>query len=751
MRRPLLITAALAAPLLVTTAGLASAATAAGPARAASGAAPAVVATPADTTALTSPGVTIITGDSIRVDTIGGHRVVTRVPATLTGPGADYQSLSSPTGTYVVPTSAMPYVGGVLDVNLFNITALSKAKAFRTMRVTIGYAGSSVPKVPGVTVTSSSAGVAKGYLTPTSSTRFGTALAGQFTTDAKAGFPKRTTLFGATKISPALPPTGQVTPRYPMRTLIMKVTDATGAPATFGFVDVVAEDDMTKYAGFAVVIDGVARASVPLGTYGIDATTLVLDHSGFVTGAKMVVRNDYAVTSDGQTLTLDGRTATSRLSVGTPQRADQGSLMWIVDRRDAAGHGDYGSGVQFSGPASVYVNPVAAPAKGTLRTIAGWTLTASPLRGAPFAYSLQFPRSGAIAADQRYSVTEANLATLRSRLFVDTWQRQGYFTALPVLPDFAFGIGVGIPVAMPSAVDVHVNVPPRVVWLNSLLAPIDPANPFAGMIDDSPRLLSAGQTLTADWGRGPLVPNVSVETDGSAALMGKFPCFACRTNGKLLIGLVFATDTTPGHSAELFAGPDGKPVARLEVFRDGKKVFDSPDTGLLEVSVPARSATYKVVDWVNRVPSAASLSTTTTTELTFTSAAGQGGTMPKTWSCPYPKSTCTVIGLLKTSVDLPTNLAGSVPLGKSAIGLTVSHIAGAPTEGITSGTVEVRRGAGAWRALRITSVGNGRYQAALTTTAADAGTALDLRVTGTDAAGGKIVQTVIAAFTVSAT
>jgi hypothetical protein len=67
-----------------------------------------------------------------------------------------------------------------------------------------------------VKITSAKSGVAKGYLTPSSSAAFGRALTGQWKADSIAGWPARTTLFdGVTKISSDLP--GTAAPRRSTR------------------------------------------------------------------------------------------------------------------------------------------------------------------------------------------------------------------------------------------------------------------------------------------------------------------------------------------------------------------------------------------------------------------------------------------------------------------------------------------------------------------------------------------------------
>jgi len=692
-------------------------------------------------------GVTLVTGDSVRVSKDAkGRTIVQGLPATRSGAGAAFQTVSTPKHTYVIPASARPYLGRFLDPALFDVTALTAAGARIPVRLT--FSGTAVPTVPGVTVTSSSAGTASGYLTAASARRFGAALAAQYKTDARAHFPVRATLFGATKVLAGVSVPPVVTPRFPMRTLIIKVLGSDGAPVPFGFVSVYNTDSFAKFLNFAFVVDGEARVSVPLGTYGFDTAVDKVNAAGDLVGFGVVTKSDYVVSAQNQVVTIDGRAATSRLSVRTPRSADQQVEEFDIARLDTAATGEFSSGYAMLGPGVIDVAPAAAPVSGTLTSGASWVLTGSPRSGTPYAYSLHFDGAQGIPAKQAYSVNTPGLSTFKSRIYVDVAPRSGALLTYPMTPDSSFGGGWSIPVQLPSNLLTYVNAIPGALWFTTVFGSPDPfTDPFAGVIDDAPRLAPARTTLSADWGRGPVLPNVPVETKGSAASFG-FDCPTCRTADQLQVALDLATDSTPGHVYETFGRLDGTPVARLRSYRNGALVSDDSDTGFAQVAVPAASGTYRILDEVDRRPSLALQSLTTRTDITFVSAAGRGGSLPSTWTCSLGTG-CTVLPLLKTSVSLPTNLVGSVPLGASSIKLVVSHIQGAPRTAISSGVVEVRRTGSGWTKLPITSLGAGTFRATLKTTTKDAGATFDLRVTGTDRAGGRIVQTSTSAFAVA--
>lgn len=694
----------------------------------------------------TDRGVTLITGDSIRVRRDSrGRTTLQGLPAARNGVGAAFQTISTPTHTYVIPNSARPYLGRFLDPALFDVSTPAGAR----IPIRITYAGPSAPTVPGVTITSTTAGAASGYLTPASARRFGAALAAQYVTDAKAHFPSRTNLFGATRVSAETSAPPVASPHYPMRTLIIKVLDDHGAPLASGFATVFNTDDFTRFFSFAMVVDGEARLSVPTGHYGLDTAFSTLDVAGNITGFGVVTKSDYLVSGQNQVLTLDGRTANVPLSIRTPRSAVQSSAEFDLTRRDAAGTGSTTGGYTIFGPGTILVAPAKPLTSGTLSSSASWNLTGTPLSGTPYAYFLHFPDVPGIPANQDYSITNPQVATFKSRFYVDVAPRAGGIITYPMFPNAAFSGGWSTAVPLPSNLISYVNAAPGAVWFTTMFGSPDPfTNPFAGAIDDGPRLAPAGTTDAADWGRGPALPNVPVETNGNAASFG-FDCPTCRTANQMQIVLALATDSTPGHVRETFSSIDGTPVARLRIYRNGSLISDAANTGFASVKAPGTSATYRVLGEVDRGPSLALQSLKTTTDITFRSAAGQGGALPATWTCSLGVD-CTVLPLLQTAVTLPTSLTGAVPVGTSSINLTVSHIQGAPASAITSGSVQLRRPGGLWTTLPSTALGNGSYRATLRTTSADAQTSFDLRVTATDSTGGVIVQTATAAFAVAA-
>jgi hypothetical protein len=71
--------------------------------------------------------VMLITGDIVTVSTpAGGRQAASVVRAASHGPGAQFRTFSRGADLYVVPQSAVPYLGSTLSPALFDVTALAR-------------------------------------------------------------------------------------------------------------------------------------------------------------------------------------------------------------------------------------------------------------------------------------------------------------------------------------------------------------------------------------------------------------------------------------------------------------------------------------------------------------------------------------------------------------------------------------------------------------------------------------------------
>lgn len=725
--------------------------------------------------------------------TVGDRRVVGVVRSsadTASKAARTFSVRDTPQGTFVFPATATPYLGRILDPGLFDVRRAAPAAGRVGLRVSFSGAE---PKVPGLTVTSRAAGALSGYLTPGragSGRAFGEALAAQWRADARAGFPARTSLFGATRITldrPGAPGgsrPGTVSPQFPMRTLVVNSVDAQRRPSKAAFVDVIAVDDMRRKAGFTIAVDGQARLSVPVGTYLVVVTSF--DDGDPVTGELRSGREQLLVgvrvteqDRSGKVVVADARKASSRLQVRTPRQSRTLSTTFMWGHTDAA-HTDMASGgISAAGDTPVYV-AAAAPARvGTLSSVADF-MTADPTTAAAalapqttgpggrrpdagaraYRYDAAFGPVRGVLSEQAYVVRSRDVSTVRADYRADQVPGVDALCRIVVNPGPVLGSCDSATVPVPSRQVEYVRAATGGYRLDVLFTDAT-ADQDPGIVWDAPWPVKAGRTYPVTWRKGPFLPQVPTLTDPIVAA-DRANCEACRTPDTLRLALNAAEDTTPGHQVTVRGRPDGVPVARMRVMVDGTTVFDETDTGVAELPVPTAEVGYRVVFDVDRVPSSARLSTSSRTELTFRSAAPDRNSLPAGWTCTPapadPKPACAVLPLLRADVQLPVDTVGAVPRGRCRVRLTLSHIQGVRPTGrpagpaapeITTGTVEVRYPGGAWLRLPVHREHGGTFTASLNTQATHPGDVVDLRVHGTDAAGTAITQTITAAFTVA--
>lgn len=243
--------------------------------------------------------ITAITGAQIEV--AGSSMVVTR-------PGASHGLLELAVGgqRYLIPAAAVPYLGRVLDISLFRLTALAAAERDGRFPLTITYSGR-LPVLPGVRVTAAGAGRASGYLTAASATRFAAALAHR-----QLAANVRVSLAGTAPAAAQRP-----SPQYRMHMLTVAGTSITGKPDNGDSVyvgDVSNGNALGSGPGtLSQFYKGTAKFSVPAGTYW--AVGLFADPDG---SFRLTVVPQFTVSGD-TTVEVDERTATSKLSITTPK------------------------------------------------------------------------------------------------------------------------------------------------------------------------------------------------------------------------------------------------------------------------------------------------------------------------------------------------------------------------------------------------------------------------------------------------
>jgi hypothetical protein len=245
----------------------------------------------------------------------------------------------------------------VLDRSLFDVTALAKRASNGRLTVDLAIGAGSKPVVPGLTVTSRSATAEHGYLTAAGARLFGAALAKQAVADSAARR-RPTSLFGGvTRISAAGVVTAPVTPAFQQYTLQVKVIDPAGKPVDFAFVILTNVDDGRKFTNFLSVFNGLAKVSVPAGTYS--GITEYDSYTATRTTSYLIPVEEFDVTTNNQSMVFDARTATTVPAVHTPRGATvvDESLEWDrMTRRSSVG-----ATFDFRGPFTIRVAPTTCP------------------------------------------------------------------------------------------------------------------------------------------------------------------------------------------------------------------------------------------------------------------------------------------------------------------------------------------------------------------------------------------------------
>ena len=687
--------------------------------------------------------VTLLTGERVVVGTSpSGRPALQIVRSAQKGPASQVTTASLDGDQYVIPVSAQPYLGRYLSIGLFDVTRLATAPTADRVPLLITYAPGTSPSLPGVKITSASAGHATGYVTPSSARTFGAALAAQAVADSQAGWPSKSKLFGSvTRIGPDPAPPPIVVPNFPQVTLIINVLSRTGEPIPFGFGFLVNAEDGRKYGAFILVIDGEARVSVPLGHYLGIFDDFAFSRDGSVTARVMPVV-DYNVSGDSQTLKVDARSATSNLSVTTPKVSVGQELSAEFDGSDALGYSSFGFGYDFSLPGSrLLVKPTPVPDIGMFSQTTRWIQVDPSTVGGRYMFDATFQAEG-VPADQSQTVPGvSHLATVEASYASDRSLRLGGAARFVFLPGSFFTFATFNPVPMPLRRTEYVDAPAGSLVQDLVLTDLNAWDP--GIVQDDLRTVLPGSVRSERWLRSPFILDVP---DPTAA--DPFPlCFACTSPGAITF-ISALTDGVPTHQGWVSTSRDGSAVAHFKIYRNGTLLRQERDSLGDALKVPVGPATFRVVTDVTRVWTDSFLSTFTSADVTFRS--GRAVPMPPSWGC-FTASSCSVLPVLRALVDLHASPQGTVPVGTTTFDVSAGHIAGAADPAISSVRVAVRRsGTSTWTFLPVTKVDPGGYRAKFTALSWLNGRTMDLRVIVTDVAGGKITQTTDRAFVVSA-
>ena len=720
-----------------------------------------------------SQTVLLINGDRVTMtQTPSGLReAVTRAPAS--GPGGVLVRLAVGGSAYEIPADALPYLNQGLSPALFDLGSLVKLESGGRLPVQVGYQGR-LHALPGVTITSSGGGTARGYLTAASATVFGAALARQAAADhARASYGRDGMFAGGVSVGlPGQSAAPSARPDFPMHTVTVKGTNLAGRPDTGDTVDLF-DVDSTLYesqiGSFSVFYHGIAKYSVPAGHYLAVAYFTEFSHAE-IAGFRLVTLPQFTVAAN-TTVVLDERTANSRVEFVTPRPSVVKDVTLGMYR--VTGNGAIitlavdalvpGTGSGPTGPFPIWTNVTTRPVTvGKLWTVATGYLTSPASAPCPYEYDLAVVSPSGVIGPQRHVLAPASLATVHAGFYQDgrstgAWTPGGVFAFQwldPGTADALFDLPFfdSFMIAVPRVETQYFSASPTLAWMNQY----DPNWNFGfGGQSDAPRTFSPGEVTTENWGAFPLHPTPGVNLLGPDNPAPVKPS-ATRSGNQLSVIVTPFGDNTPGHIGSGFFGvpPGNTLTGHYELDQNGITIasgnaLQGQSTGfgslLVQAGLSAKPARIRFVLTAARTGPAYPLSGASQTVWTWRSAPHPGARLPKGWICPDATQSCSVepmMTLLYNVAGLAVD--GSAPAGPQQVQVTAGHLQLARAVTVTGATAQVSFDDGkTWRPASVTPTGGGRFNVTFT---APPSAYISLRVQASDAAGGQITETITRAY-----
>ncbi len=672
--------------------------------------------------ATASKHVRLVTGDLVTVQTeADGRQGASVVRASPHRAAGKVETFILGKDMYVVPASAVPYLGSTLDLSLFDVTRLTP---------------STVP-----TVTYRAGRPHTGL--PAFGPEFGAALERQARADHSS--PRHTTgLFAnVARISAGSAPT-TVHPDFDMRTLTVNGIDAAGNKNTGGALVVIANVDDTAAYTHAVGFNGQpAKVSLPVGHYAA-----IADFGGFFgtpgTPEHVVVLPQFTVHAD-RSITLDARTATSAVSVSTPKPADVTDLQFAAIRVDAKGNQFGIENADVTG--DLFVTPTKPVTVGTLHTYVKASLASPADASSRYRYELYFPGGeGVIEADQHHIATEQSLAEVDASFPAQRSGRQAVMFNIGLQPWEQDWTSQGEEVDLPAQETEYFTARPDVYWMTRFEQDVDPdAGTYTAEFTRSLEPYVAGTRQAGVFAGQPEHP-VLLEHSFNV-IPNNILCPACINGRQLDLMAIPFGDNEPGHyGSPLF---DGTEAMAYAVHADDQLVdsgSDLNDYALSTATMPENAARYRFDLQVARSSAEVTQSTDVRTSWSVP-ADVRTGDMPADWKCLVDTGNgCRVLPFVQVSYDLPVDGLGSLPAGASSGTVHLAHVAGM-SGAFTKVTADMSFDGGAtWTPVAVTDQGGGSFGLGFTVPAGATFGALRLHTE--DELGATFDQTIQHAFAV---
>ncbi|MEV0163839.1 hypothetical protein [Nonomuraea fuscirosea] len=688
----------------------------------AAGAAPAAAAPPLDRAphatepATTAPEaststVTLLTGDRFQVDIDErGGQQVSRLPGG--GPaGGTFSQFTLGGDTYVVPSEAVPYLGKTIDLRLFNVGYLVRAKLdderSATLPVTVRAGRAQAEALPATSVTAAAGSAATATVTKKEAPALGRLLAETWRAaqgDAVGTLPgiERIEL-AAPEGAPEPPPSPLATDKpadqptakkgggelsYHMLTVDSIARD--GTPGTMiGAVQNVGDGALATFA-FAYPGEGKKSFMVPEGTYSIMASVLTAPATDLTSETALVIEPEVRVGADTNVV-LDARKAVRyRPTLASPPpapliRSDSLSFVRTSAAGDETGISPSGLLAGFiwktysdpvTGNPDLYVTPTKRVKKGDFK-FTGFTLLAENADSGPemgATYKLVFAYGDAVPRTLTPAVRKSELATVRSTLYNTASDAaspgpvtRGSFVFLPWgWSDVNHGY---LPAAGDRVDYVYSTRPGETYWQHVMAADTNE------VILGERRKLRPGQEIREVWNLGPRTPSAAATYVQETLLGIGGPsskvdepllqvCLACRQDSLGSVYLNGFADSVPLHStSEAYA------ASRTTFYRDGELAFDLGAGGYrpyrpmpLSLPLAPRPAGYRLV-W--DFAAQGNPQSPSRTEWTFRSGPRDAAArLPRTVPCADTTRPCSFLPLLFVHWNLSLDLDSRARAGR---------------------------------------------------------------------------------------
>jgi len=460
-----------------------------------------------------------------------------------------------------------------------------------------------------------------------------------------------------------------------------------------------------------------------------------------------LVSNPQFTVSKNTTITMDARTATSKISVDTPKPAPQ--PVFIVEWAHSDALGAVGS---YTFSASDAFTFFAAPTKkkptvGDLHLAVQIRAQSSGAKKA-YEYDAKFSNDGTIKADQSYQVTTDQLATINTGIAADHANQlslDGRFAAYP-WETFLF---VGdLQFTTPTSRTEYYTGGDDILWERFEFTVWDPTiGLIQGDIESPWEHLSVGAKRTEVFGGEPIHPRLFEHAISFNPAITVCPACMTPTNLDALV-MPF------GDNSHYHRGYPDNPASGLEETQawtiKADKAVIGQGSGFFQASVPLDpdAKSYTLTYKTHRSSDNFLLSTDINTSWKVSADAPQAD-LPDGWVCSGSGDTnCTVLPLMTNEYDLGADLLGQIKSGDHQGTVTIGHLGDLDSK-VKPKVSFSYDGGKTWTAATVSGGSKGEFTIKFTVPSKGQTDGFGaVRLSAKDADGGSLNQTVLKAFRV---